>query len=163
MRPKGSKKELEERRMRAAGFFKRGLSLREIARRLGVTGGAVAHWKKAYKRAGKDGLRAKRHPGAKPKLSYEDRRLLPDLLRQGPRAHGFPTELWTLKRVKELIKRRFDVSYETVQVWRILREIGWSCQKPERQARERDEEAIRRWREVEWPNIKKKPAEQAEA
>jgi len=79
------------------------------------------------------------------------------LLSQGPRAHDYSTELWTLKRVAEVIAVNFGVLYTIGHVWKLLRAMGWSCQKPERRARERDEEAIRRWRQEQWPHIKKRP------
>jgi transposase len=59
--------------------------------------------------------------------------------------------------VAALIEREFGVSYHVDHVWKVLRRLGWSCQKPERRARERDEAAIRRWRESDWPRIKKEP------
>jgi len=78
-------------------------------------------------------------------------------LLRGAHAHGYPTELWTLKRVAELIRKRFGVQYDPSGVWHVLRNMGWSCQKPERRARERDDEAIARWRKKDWPRIKKSP------
>jgi transposase len=163
MRPKGTKQELEARRMHAVGLLEKGHGVREVGRRVGATPGAVWRWKEMYAAAGKEGLRAKPHPGAKPKLSAGERQRLTKLLARGPRAHGFSTELWTLSRVAEVIRRRFGVGYHPSQVWRILRALGWSCQKPERRARERDEEAIAQWRQVEWPRIKKGRAARAGA
>ena len=122
-----------------------------------MTQGAVSQWKKAYQRNGPDGVRAKRHPGPKPKLSDRQREQLGRLLLKGPRAHGYRTELWTLKRVAQMIHDRFGVQYDPSGVWHVLRKMGWSCQKPERRARERNEEAIARWRRKDWPRIKKRP------
>jgi transposase len=79
------------------------------------------------------------------------------MLLQGPRRHGYRTELWTLARVADLIAAKFGVRYHPSAVWHILRAMGWSCQKPERRARERDELAIQRWRQDDWPRIKKRP------
>ena len=102
-------------------------------------------------------MKAKRHPGGKSRLSDQQREELVELLKQGPKAHGFPTDLWTCRRVTELIEKQFAVRYDPSQVWRILRSLGWSCQKPERRARERDEQAIAAWREERWGHIKKRP------
>jgi transposase len=71
-------------------------------------------------------------------------------------AHGYRTELWTLKRVAQLIGKRFGVSYDPSGVWHVLRNMNWSAQKPERRARERDEQAIAQWRKEDWPRIKKR-------
>ena len=79
------------------------------------------------------------------------------MLRRGPPAFGYTTDLWTLKRVAEVIEREFAVRYHPGHVWRLLVSLAWSCQKPERRARERDEAAIERWRERHWPHIKKRP------
>jgi transposase len=121
------------------------------------TGGAVTRWKQAYEAGGEAGLAAKPHPGGQPRLRTPDRRRLGRLLLQGPRRHGYRTELWTLARVAEVIAKTFGVQYHPCHVWKVLRGMGWSCQKPERRTRERDEKAIRRWREERWPDIKKRP------
>lgn len=100
-------------------------------------------------------LAAKRHPGPKPKLSDKQCRRLGRMLLDGPAAHGYANELWTTKRVADVIRRKWGVKYDPSGVWHLLRRMGWTCQKPERQARERDEEAIVRWRQVDWPRMKK--------
>jgi transposase len=155
MRSKGSPKELEQRRMRAMVLLDQGWSQAEVAEHLGVTPGAVSQWKKRYRRDGPDGVRAKPHPGPKPKLTPRQREQLGRLLLKGARAHGYRTELWTLTRVAEVIQKRFGVQYDPSGVWHVLRNMGWSCQKPERRARERNEQAIAQWRKKDWPRIKK--------
>jgi transposase len=89
-------------------------------------------------------------------LTARQRTRLLNLLLKGAAAHGYSTDLWTLPRVAEIIARTFGVRYHPAHVWKILRGEGWSCQKPERQARERDEETIKQWRAVRWPHIKKR-------
>lgn len=145
--------------MRAMVLLDQGWSQAEIARRLGVTQGAVSQWKKRYQRDGPEALKATPHPGPQPKLTAKQRERLGRLLLKGARAQGYSTELWTLKRVAEVIQKHFGVQYDPSGVWHVLRNMNWSCQKPERRARERDEEAIARWREKDWPRIKKRPAE----
>ena len=157
MRPKGSKLELEARRRHAVGLLQEGLTVRQVADRVGVSPGSVVRWHQMYRASGEEGLKAKRHPGGKSRLSDQQREELVELLKQGPKAHGFPTDLWTCRRVTELIEKQFAVRYDPSQVWRILRSLGWSCQKPERRARERDEQAIAAWREERWGHIKKRP------
>jgi transposase len=83
------------------------------------------------------------------------------VLLKGPLAHGYINDLWTLKRIAEVIEKQFGVRYDPSGVWHVLRGIGWSCQRPEGRARERDEEAIARWRQRDWPRIKKSPPEPA--
>jgi transposase len=161
MRPTGSSKELERRRLQAMALLDKGMSGVEVAEAVGATPGAVSQWKKRYQRAGPDALRAKPHPGPEPKLTAPQRKRLARMLRQGARKHGYPTELWTLKRIGELIERHFEVTYEQSGVWRLLQAMGWSGQKPERRARERDDDAIAQWRAQDWPRIKKSAAKRS--
>lgn len=105
----------------------------------------------------------KPHPGRPARLTGEQKEALLEVLRQGPLAVGFATDLWTLARVAKVIENQFGVKYHPGRVWHILRELRWSQQKPERRAREWDEEAIRQWREEEWPRAKKESATKAGA
>ena len=126
-----------------------------MARRVGVTPGAVVAWRNAHEKKGEAGLAAKPHPGRKPKLSLAQRKKLIRLMKKGPRANGYKTDLWTLPRVAEVIRKQFGVRYDPSHVWRILDALDWSAQKPERRARERDEPGIARWPKRDWPRIKK--------
>lgn len=155
MRPHGSAEELERRRRRGVALLLKGHGVREVARMVGVTPGAVVAWRKQYEKNGDAGLAAKPHPGRKPKLSLAQRKRLIRLLKKGPKAHRYKTDLWTLPRVAEVIHKQFGVRYDPSHVWRILNAMDWSAQKPERRARERDEQAIARWRKKDWPRIKK--------
>lgn len=155
MRPRKSKAELEERRRTAVKLLKRH-GVREVARRVGVSPGSVERWKKMYEMGGAGALRAKPDLGASPKLSPSDQTRLTTLLLEGATAHGYATELWTLERVAQVIERKFGVVYSTTGVWLLLGRLGWSCQKPERQARERNESEIERWRRMTWPKLRKR-------
>ena len=136
---------------------KKGLSDREVAERVGAAHGSVHRWWVAYREGGDTALDSKPHPGPKPQLDERRLKRLAKILAKGATSRGYPTELWTLARVAEVIEEEFDVVHRPGHVWRILIKMGWSCQKPERLARERDEDAIREWREMRWPHIKKRP------
>lgn len=157
MRPKGSAAELERRRRQAIALLDQGMMPAQVARSVGTSRASVSRWKQAYEAAGRAALVAKPHPGRPRQLTDRQRRRLVSLLKRGPRKHGYATELWTLRRVAEVIEKHFGVSYHPGHVWWVLQAMGWSCQKPERRARERDEQAIARWRERDWPRIKKSP------
>lgn len=163
MRPKGSSAVLERRRRDAVAMLRRGVKPAVVAKALRVSLVSVGRWRKVADDGGVNALAAKPHPGRPPKLAADRRGELLDLLRQGPPAHGYATELWTLARVAEVAERHLGVSYHPSQVWRILRSLEWSCQKPQRLARERDEAAIARWRRRDWPRIKKTPRNPARA
>ena len=82
---------------------------------------------------------------------------LEELLLKGPEKLGYETPLWTCARVAHLIEHEFGIEYHRGHVWKVLDDLGWSCQRPVGRARERNEEEIRRWKRVHWPGIKKKP------
>ena len=156
MRPKGSAKELEVRRRIGGRLLQEGKGVREVARLVEASPSSVSRWKQALEEGGIEALRAKPHPGRPARLRPEQKKHLEQVLLAGAQAAGFATDLWTLERVAQVIERLFGVKYHPGHVWYILRDMGWSCQKPERRARERDEEAITRWRKRDWPRIKKR-------
>jgi len=127
----------------------------EVARLVGAAPSSVSRWKKALRKRGPGGLNAKPHPGPKPRLSSVQKRRLVTLLRKGAVAAGYDTDLWTCRRVRDRIGRTEGVWYDLNHVGRILHALGFSVQKPEARARERDEKAIGRWRKKDWPRIKK--------
>jgi transposase len=150
--------ELEQRRMEAARLLEAGINQSEVARRLGVHRQSVIRWQRALSRTGRAGLKKAGRAGRKPKLSVQQLGGIERTLKAGPEALGYATGLWTLARVRKLIEQQYGVRYNPSQVWRILRQLNWSCQRPSGRALERDEQAIRRWKRVEWPRIKKKSA-----
>ena len=158
MRPSGTAEQLEKRRQQAVQLVKSGKSLSAVARQVGASVSSVFRWWEAYQRHGRAALRAKPTPGRPAGLSAVDKRRLVRLLVKGPLRLGYTTDLWTLGRVAELIASEFGVRYHPAHVWKLLTALGWSCQKPERRAVERDEAAIERWKRDEWPRIKKRRA-----
>jgi transposase len=149
-------KQAEQRRLRAMTLLDQGRSQSQVARMLDVTHAAVSQWVKSHRRGGDEALRAKPRPGAPPKLTARQLARLEKHLLRGPTRYGYTTELWTLRRVGEVIEKHFDVTYDPSGVWHVLNRMGWSCQKPEKRARERDEDAIVTWRKRDWPRIKKR-------
>lgn len=140
--PAGVKRDfgsLEKRRLRAAKLLERGWSQAEVARQVGVRGQSVSRWAQQLARFGRGGLRKAGRAGRKPRLNPADLRRIKQGLKRGPEALGFDTGLWTARRVAELIKRECGVEYHPAHVWRILRRLGWSCQRPTGRALERDE------------------------
>lgn len=147
---------LERRRRKAALLFRKGTKHADIARRLKTTRTAVHKWYRIWKKSGIRGLRSAGRLGRKPKLTPDTRKRIRTVLLRGPREAGYTTEFWTLERITEVIQRTTGVVYHPGHVWKILGVLGWSCQKPETRAKERDEKAIRRWQERTWPRMQKK-------
>jgi len=156
MRPKGTAAELERRRRRAVQLLDGGHSIATVARMVGAAFSAVWRWQEAVRRRGPTALAPKPVPGRPPKLTTRQRGRLPRVLARGARGHGYATDLWTTKRVATVIAREFGVRYHPAHVSRLLAACGWSCQKPERRAVERDEAAITHWKRYRWTAIKKR-------
>lgn len=147
---------LEQRRKRAAQLFAGNERLATVARRLQVSRQSVSRWFQQWKSGGTQALRAAGRVGRPPRLEARQLRKVERALCQGARANGFGTDLWTLPRVAQVIERVTGVSYHAGHVWRILRAMGWTLQRPARRARERNDDAIRQWVAERWPAVKKK-------
>jgi transposase len=156
MRTPGSAAALELRRRHAASLLADGFDIAEVVELVGASLTSVKRWKRALAKGGDAALAAKAHPGPKPRLTVKQREELVELMLEGAKAAGFPSDLWTCPRVAALIQERWGVAYHVGHVARLLHELGFSPQKPERRARERDEQAIAAWRESTWPRIKKR-------
>src|SRR5271167_1709946 len=147
---------LERRRMKAAELLRQGVSQSEVARRMGVHRQSVIRWARQLAQSGRSGLKKAGRAGRKPKLSAAQLKQIEQALKRGPETLGYASGLWTAGRVRELIAHQCGVRYHEAHVWRILRRLGWSCQRPTGRALERDEQAIRYWKRVRWPQLKKK-------
>lgn len=150
--------QMERRRLKAASYFERGLGAAQVARKMGVKRQSAHEWKKVWERGGKEALRSSGPAGPKSRLSPSQRQQVVQALLEGPQKSGYATEVWTLPRVRALIRKCTGESYHESHVSRLLHSLGFSCQRPERRAIERDEKKIARWKRVVWPAIKKKPA-----
>lgn len=158
--PAGMKRDfaaLEARRLEAGALLRQDLTQAEVARVLGVHRQSVSRWAKQVETGGRRALKHPGRAGRKPRLGAADLRRLERGLKRGPEAFGYATPLWTAERVAALIEHDCGVRYHPGHVWRILRRLGWSCQRPTGRALERDEQAIRHWKKVRWPQLKKTP------
>lgn len=140
----------------AVELLQDGSTLEEVADRLQVSLSSVKRWKKAFAAGGVAALAPKPPKPRSRRLSEAQCERLCDILVAGAVAAGFRTDLWTCARVAEVVRREFDISYHPDHLGRILHTLGFSPQKPQRRARERDEAAIARWRKHDWPRIKKR-------
>ena len=159
------KKKLDEavrRRVRAGRMLLAGKTPAQAAAAVGVARQTAYTWKAVLDEGGIDALRDMPTRGRPARLDDEQRQALARVLLQSPTEHGFGTELWTLKRVGVVVQRMFGVEFSLSQIWRILGGLGFSVQKPERRALERDEDAVQTWKRKTWPALKKKPSAKAD-
>jgi transposase len=155
MRPHGNQKHLEQRRRSAIQLLKTGKKMVEVAHRVGADVGSVSRWYQRYREEGERGLNSLQVPGRPTKLSEFQKEQLLSILVESPLTLGYSTDLWTLQRVSRVIKNQFGIQYHRCHIWKILNSLGMSCQKPERRALQRDEQAIQHWKHYRWPHIKK--------
>jgi putative transposase len=147
---------MEERRLEGGRLIKAGkLSQAEISRQLGVSRATVSDWAKTIEAKGIRGLRKKKAVGSQSKLSKLEKQKLKRLLDRGALANGFPTDRWTLERVRKLIQQEFEVTYHLNYLNRLLSKLGFSPQKPLPQAVEQEKELVKAWLERDWSRIKK--------
>lgn len=144
---------LEHLRMQAIKLWKKDKKVRDIAEDFGVTLSAVYKWIKDYKRQGLNGLKKRKAKGAKPKLSGNEVKKLVELIRKTADNYGFESPLWDCKKIRQLILEKFKKSLHFSNVWRLLKKLGLSPQKPKRQAMQRDEKEVKAWIRNEWPKI----------
>jgi transposase len=154
MKPTPRALELERCRRHAVALLHQGESPTVVARMLGVHRVTLYHWLRQEQQPG--GLAAKPRAARTPRLADAQLQQLERLLLQGAKAHGWPNDLWTTRRIAELIRRRFGVAYHPDHVGRFLHtRLRWSCQKPRRRARERDDAEVDFWTRYEFPRILK--------
>lgn len=152
---------MEQRRLKAAKLFAQGKGPSEVARLLKVRRQSAHDWQRRWRDGGPAALRSRGAAGPKRKLTTDQQAGIAAAVVAGPQAHGYATAVWTLPRVAKLIEQQTGRRYHPGHVWRVLRELGFTCQQPTRRAIERDEPAIADWKRVGWPRLKKKPGAKA--
>ena len=153
--------EATKKRLKAGRMLLAGKGCAEVALAVGVARQTVYTWKRLLDEGGIDALRALPERGRPAQLDEQQLAALRTTLLQSPTSQGFGTELWTPKRVGAVIERLHGVRFGQTQIWRILGSLGFSPQKPEKRAIERNDEAVRSWKRSTWPALKKKPTEKA--
>src|SRR5262245_28217378 len=142
--------------MRAADLFGRGKRQAEVAGAWGVSPETASEWHRLWSQGGRAALAGAGRAGRRRRLSDGQLAEVEAKLLQGARANGFPTDLWTLARLGEVIERETGVRYSQTQTWEVMRtRLGWTRQRPARRALERDDEAIATWMKQEWPRLKR--------
>ena len=153
--------EATKKRLKAGRLLLTGKGCEEVAKAVGVARQTVYTWKWLLDEGGIDALRAVPERGRPAQLDEHQLAAVRASLLRSPTEYGFGTELWTLKRVGVVIERLHGVRFGQTQVWRILGSLGFSPQKPEKRAIERNEDTVRGWKRSTWPSLKKKPSARA--
>jgi transposase len=142
---------------------RRGWYQRDIAEAFDVSEEAVSRWLARARVNGPEALRARPTPGRSPRLTPDQVSSVPELLWHGPEAYGFRGQVWTCARIAKVIEWKFGARYHKDHVGRILKGLGWTPQQPIRRALQRDDEAIRRWRDETWPGLRRRALQEHRA
>lgn len=152
-----TRSQLEERRLAGARLLGEGkLSQAKIAQELGVDKSTVSQWRTILERAGVEGLKARISGGRPPRLSEQGQPQLLADLRKGAQAHGYPDERWTLSRIAAVLRDSQGIRYDPDHLSVVMRRLGWSVQRPQSKAVERNEQKIQTWLETTLPEELKK-------
>jgi transposase len=146
---------LERRRKRASRMFAQGVAQSSIASRLSVSRSAVCQWHTAWEKHGEDGLVSKGHPGFPSVLTPKKKQQLKQFILKGPRSAGYATDFWTVGRIQQIAQKKLRIALGYTRIWQTILQLGFSCQKPEARARNRDERAISDWKLKQFPRLKK--------
>ncbi|MEK6891968.1 MAG: IS630 family transposase [Nanoarchaeota archaeon] len=146
---------LEHYRFQAVKLKNKGWKINKIAEAFEVTREAVSRWISKYKKQGLDSLKRTKANGAKPKLTIEEKEEILNCLKESAMEFGFETPLWTSKRVKQLIFKKFNISIHISKICQWFKNIRLSPQKPERIYSQKDERLAKKWLKEEWPKIQK--------
>ena len=148
---------LRSRRQKAIALFEQGERQAAVAAVLKVSRQSVSRWYRYWFNADTKAIHGATRPGRKRRLRKDQVGLIQRELLKGATAHGYISDLWTLPRVAQVIEAVTAVRYHPGHVWRVLRQMGWSLQRPTLRAKERDEQKIRQWRSRTWAKVKKTP------
>ena len=152
----------EIRRRFVVNLLKEGKTQEEVARVAELSQSGVSRIHKRFNEKGEVGLMAQKSPGAPAKLTTEQKAMLPELLVVGPQVYGFEGNLWTRKRVQVVIEEKFGVTYSETHIGALLKDAGFSLQKPRRRDYRQNQDKVRKWREDTLPELKKKPSQKRE-
>jgi transposase len=145
----------EQVRLAAAEEFAAGASVAEVAQRFRVSTMSAHRWRTSWRDGGRSALASKGPGGAVCKLDDEQIRQLEQVLDAGPAASGWvEDQRWTLVRIAAVTAATFRVSYTVGGVHALLHRLGWSVQTPARRAGGRDDAAVEKWRQEQWPVVK---------
>ena len=156
MRSNGTAQELEARRRLAVRRVEDGWSHQDVAAFLGVHPVTVGKWMARFRAKGEDGLAATPTPGRPRFLTAAQEKTVLGWLADPPTGHGFRTDLWTARRVAELIRTELNVTFHPHYLREWLTKRNYTPQKPARRAEQQNPVEIDRWVKEEWPRIQKK-------
>jgi len=147
----------ELRRMAIQRVIEDGAKPSDIAAEFGFCRNYLYPWLKKFRAGGWEELAERIAEGPAPKLTEQQRQQVKRwILGKDPRQYGFDFGLWSRRIVQSLIQQRMKVELGLTAVGRLLASLDITPQKPLRRAYERDPVAVERWRQEDYPKLKKR-------
>jgi transposase len=133
-------------------------SVADISRLLHVHRSTAHEWVLSWNAYGKEGLYEGHRSGRPSSLTIDDKVRLIDIVDSGPVAYGLRTGVWSSRILAKIIEDEFGVYYHPGHVRKLLKEIGFSVQRPTTKLVQADPAKQHKWTRYTYPNLKKKPA-----
>ena len=137
----------EWKRKQGFEMLRKGMKKSVISEKLEVNRKTVYNW--SVKLEHNSDWHDRKQPGSRSKLTGEQKEKLKKIIDSGPRAYGYDTDLWTLKRISEVISREYNIEYNTTHIWRVLKNMGYSAQMPV--IVEKNPEYVNEWLDKNYP------------
>lgn len=147
----------EQVRRQAMRMIDMGQSQSEVARLLDISKQTMSLWRKRYLEGGWAALKKRRRGravGTDRRLSKEqEQEVQKTIVDKMPDQLKMSFALWSRRAVRQLIKDAYGVSYTLQGIGKLLKDWGFTPQRPAKRAIERDDEAVKRWKETEYPQL----------
>ncbi len=144
-------------RFHAIALSIEGHTTSQIAESLKVHRSSVPLWIEQWNRHRERGLLEGHRAGRPGELKPAQREQLQDILDSGPVAYGLETGIWTSPVISRVIADEFDVDYHPGHVRKLLKQLGYSVQRPTTRLVQADPDRKNRWVRYTYPRLKKKP------
>jgi transposase len=147
----------EQLRRQAMRLIDQGRRQSEVARLLDVSQPTISLWRQRFLKGGWAALRKRkrgREVGTDRRLNREqEKEIQKTIVDHTPDQLKMTFALWSRHAVQQLIKDKYDVSYTLQGVGRLLKDWGFTPQRPAKRAIERNDEAVRKWKEEDYPQL----------
>jgi transposase len=148
---------LEQIRITAVKRVEAGESPEVVIKSIGFERVCIYRWIAAYRTGGIEALKLKKLDGRPPLLAPKQlSKLYRAIANEDPMQYKFPFALWTVAIIREVILKVFKVRMSEVSVWRTLKKLGLTPQRPLRRAYQQDPVAVERFIKEEYPAIRKR-------
>jgi len=151
-----------EVRLRAVRAVQSGHAVTQVAKIFGIARRTLNYWLERKREDPENGLRRKSNPGsARPRKAPQiNSNFLIRLTASDATDHGFDSNLWTARRVGQVLARSSKTRLSRSVVKERLQEARLTWQKPRRQYIDEggDEMKRKEWLSKEWPLIKETAA-----